>query len=391
VEAKMRDAYNGSVATFNHFIGPPATPGNESLSSLTLDDDNIQLQYADVWEGPFTKFTATTDFTGLTTDPNFLRVEINELKLPIFFGGIFGVTSLATSATAVAAAVPAGPCEIMPIAVCAQPQADPSLTCSKSLGDTWCYGYPFHDQSATENCHQNQPSLQGGVIDPYCGIQLAGKDPDPQSSPGDWEMGSGNFHWLSYFDSNSASALREALAGGIGECIEAGTLANLQSNPGSATGPTFDQGLGTRFGDYLGPYSSPQSDSQTLYPPDWITADTPTGTSEGSGFNAFGIAYSNLGISSLTLSASPKYHRRAVIHPVIDCSVPINGTAPVTMVGGMCLFLTQRPAGGSEKTVYGEIIERDLCPTTLQPNSESNAGFFLPMLIKDSQQPKHKS
>ena len=150
-------------------------------------------------------------------------------------------------------------------------------------------------------------------------------------------VGPGNFQLIE-LGGSGANVVRERLAGGFDQCIDA--TGNVTTKPGNNVGPTT-QGLNTRFGTYQG-----GGMNATDYPPDKITTEPNPGLDVASdgvtvirkGGPANGtpvtdidqVAYTyddykaDMKAGSYT-NPSGKAERRILALPIVDCTTMVNG------------------------------------------------------------------
>lgn len=173
-------------------------------------------------------------------------------------------------------------------------------------------------------------------------------------------IGPGNYGLL---DMGSGGAdVAEGMAGSENLCLTTG-----QSQT-SETGFKVNtvHAVNSRFGVAVGKYADPDT-----YPPDLVTVG--------------GLEYSNY---LERLANGPHDQptgtalRRTLVMPVIDCTSPIVGKKPVTVLGHTCMFLT-KPATivGVFVRIIDECIAAGGTPTT-----DSNSGAYRILLFKSGVQ-----
>jgi len=255
---------------------------------------------------PVVEFSATlVPFVAATTPPQFVRVRVDALSIPLWLLPILpGVGEAVTlRGSAVAGPAPlAEVCDVVPLLVCAG-----SSACSASD----CFGYPLNG---------DEQVLKTG----------AGNS--------GWEVGSGNFQLLSLSCGSGADCLRESLAGTYRSCLSLG--ASVTTKPGNSVGPVV-QGINTRFGIYQGGLSSEEA------PADLITA-TPL---------LYEDYLAAVAARSPEEAASPQVGRRLLTVVMADCSGTVNGAGEVSLLGFGCFFLTREAQQqGNEQQVYGQFL-----------------------------------
>jgi len=189
------------------------------------------------------------------------------------------------------------------------------------------------------------------------------------------------------------------MAGGYDGCATTGDV--VETEPGNTVGPVV-QGLNTRFGIYAGSMGGTQS----LYPPDVITAQpdpavtynsdtdqieqsgTPVVTDADLSYN-YDQYMTALGLHAFDQPPPiGKYLRREVALPIGNCDGTTSGQGQVPVLGFGCFFLLQEAKQkGNESHIFGQFI-RD-CNTGGMPGPApiEGPGPYIIQLYKDPDSP----
>lgn len=306
--------------------------------STALASDAAQADFA-VNMGAMTA-SATVEFSPTLApfvagaDPRFVRVSVATLPLTLRLAQVLpGVGStFDVSGSAIAGPAPLGTriCGALPVALCG------TGTDTNCMDDGQCFGY------------------------------AAGPEDELEVKGDNTSLSSGNYGLVELSCGTGASCIRKGMAGGEEVCFELG--GTIRTEPGVKSGPT-SQGLDTRFGIYAGPVTPAK------YPPDVVTTHDPV---------IFHTEYAN------RLDGGPYDHpppegrpnRRVVALPVIDCTVPINGSQNVPLLGGACFFLT-RPVRESDGAIFGQLIERCEANGSVAEDPDEDSPFYDIRLFRD--------
>lgn len=336
------------------------TTGNGELAN-TYDGNNMQVtvQYSSGLQ-PFT--------AGSTTGP-YVRVIATGFTFPALLVRVAGVTTLGASASAVAGPSPTinTACNIAPMMVCGNPSPLAS----------------------------------------YWGYQIDSPQVLKSASPGDGNIGPGNFQLIQLGGTGDA-IVRDNLAGSYQACAVNGD--SVQTETGNGTGPVA-QGLNTRFGIYSGPMQG----TEAQYPPDTVTVDSnPALTVDANDNVWYGtteLTASNINSTSGVFTyndytaeeAAGPYQfapasdgpgdygvpgRRVLTVPVGDCTGTANGSTTVPVLGFACFFLLQ-PATHSGNTDYvvGQFEGNCQVNGNPGPNPGSGPGPYVIELYRDTGSP----
>ncbi len=230
---------------------------------------------------------------------------------------------------------------------------------------------------------------------PYWGYQPDVLDVLKTASGGNFEVGPGNFQ-LVRMGGQGGSVIRENMAGGYAECIEAQD--SIETEPGNTVGPVV-QGLNTRFGVYSGPVSASE------YPPDVVVGqpsppltyddETDTIMQGGSPVTTAGeINWSHSTYVSYIAAENYDYPpppvgygaflRREMAIPIGDCSTTTNGQGTVPLLGFGCYYLLQQVVQqGQEAQVYGQFLSECQAGGVPGPDPGSGPGPYIIQLYED--------
>ncbi|MBS7660794.1 pilus assembly protein [Pseudomonas lalucatii] len=295
-----------------------------------------QVELATDVEGPFA-------FPG-PVDARFVRVTVADYALPGFFWGFaqaFGAGGLADKAVAaIATAGPSqtAPCDLAPLLVCGdENQYDP--------GTGMFWGYRFGDLEVLKSAAGNAPAI-----------------------------GPGNFQLIRLGDNTGAADIREALAGGIDQCLTPGEP--VETEPGNTVGPVA-QGLNTRFGQYSGPISPGD------YPPDKVISFTTPRMTYNDSTSPPQVEHQNQPVTSndgdLATASTSLYdyndwlesvancpsgceangvlERRLLKIVVGNCDGASGGQTSVPVLGYGCFFLVQTVSQqGNQAQIFGQFV-----------------------------------
>lgn len=174
----------------------------------------------------------------------------------------------------------------------------------------------------------------------------------------DTAIGPGNYGLMDM--GSGAADVAEGMAGGDSLCVATGETQDLE--PGMKN--NIIAATNTRFGlTFTGKYADPDN-----YPPDVITA---AGDYE---------AYQALLASGAYDHPTGTPLRRTMVMPVVDCSSPIAGKKPVTVLGHACMFLTKPVValGPLAGLVSAQIIDQCLAEGGApDPDSDSGAARII--------------
>jgi len=337
-----------------------------SVSSFGYQEINAELG------GDPANINAVIDFndmlvSGEWAEPDefsytFIRVTVSNLPLQTWFMQIFGL-SKGVSVSAVSAAVRSDNCDVVPVVLCAAPDADPD-------------------------------DPLGGYVDGELSVlKLAAGD--------DSDLGPGNFRLLKLAQGNGPPNVAKNLAGSFAGCPDI-----FETKPGNNVGPVV-KGLNTRFFD---PTKPPLSKPEGLYQADYFDNQGPSphfpgdpddpaifyDTLEGNAtetinwdddgddgtpgieldakctdndtFKEFCFsgsvadsnyrdAYASFHEPAWALN-SGRFERRIIGVPVATCDGDTGGSVPADVIGLGCFFLMQ-PAiqNGNDAHIFGEFIE----------------------------------
>lgn len=319
-QARLQNALDAAALSGGKALSLGQLPEQAAAAARATFGTVWRVPEGDAVVEPVVEFSPTLiPFNVGGADPLYVRVRVNGIQIPVWFVNLVpGVGDfLGLGGSAVSGPIPVGTddadevCDVLPIMVCGDPNAD--TDCS----DGSCFGYTLDVDNPQEL------TLKSGVQ-------------NPQS---EWDVGPGNFQVLD-FDCSGFDCVRSYLAGEYAGCHELGDEVTTQ--PGNGVGPVA-QGINTRFGVYRGGMSSAD------FPPDLVTET--------------GIW--NAQYQDLTQNGPHDHptdgveHRRIAAAPIGDCSSTTEGKGEVPILGVGCFFLTQ-PAGHSGQTnfIYAQMIDR---------------------------------
>lgn len=303
-------------------------------------------------------------FVAGSSPANYVRVRADNLSWRAGFIRVLGFDTLATGASAVAGpSAPIGaPCDLFPVAVCADDPLNPP---------DWGF----------------EPYIQGVQDGTLVVLKMASKGVK-------WDQGTGLFH-LIRLGGMGDNVVRLNMAGG-GACAE--DMVSVDPQPGGGVGPVA-QGMNTRFGD-------DKKLPASQYPPDLIVRpapETPLASDDGvtvtfNGEQIDGIVdgmYSyadyaadyRAGTSTYTHAATGRASRRVVTVPIIDCSVPGHGTSQNLPVKGFGSFFLLQPVEqkGNEGYIFGEYLGEG--PASGTPGPTGGYGVYKIVLHNDPDSP----
>jgi hypothetical protein len=278
-------------------------------------------------------------------DPRYIRVSLAGYQQLMWFAQILPTigNNKLVDATAVAGPSPVlgEICDIMPVMVCGDPDADDD--CS----DGSCFGYNYNPLSTDEIVLKNSSHKDAGV-------------------------GAGNYQLIRLGDSTGGADVRENLAGGYEGCTN--TDGNLETEPGKTVGPVA-QGINTRFGIYQGPF---QPEDKDTYKPD-LVSDTHAPTYY---YSEYDDRYTPpLGPFDHPLDGEA--HRRVVAVPIGNCTGTTNGQGTVPLLGVACFFLTRPAEQNGAQEIYGQIVPGCEAHGTPGPDPGTGPGPYIIQLYKD--------
>jgi Flp pilus assembly protein TadG len=234
-------------ATYNLFKG---SPGNGEISE-GLSADDLTFTFAKVTDLSTTSLgdwheAAATNGAGenITKDTNFVRVTTAAVNVNAWFAGVVGFPELAVSTSAVAGVTPIAPCDLAPILMCADVDAEGKAKDTNCGDDTNangtldCYGYELENLY----CMTDTPAGGGGGSGSKCAL------------PGSY--GPGNIGLLTFdkmfpdieVKGGGGALIQECLAGNP-ECqnlCESSSPNSAITKPGGTTGP-FVSGIDSLF------------------------------------------------------------------------------------------------------------------------------------------------
>jgi hypothetical protein len=322
---------------------------NQPELSRVLSGAAINVQYS----------KTLNPFAPGTTPPHYVRVRADNFSMWTSFTALLGFDELTTGASAVAGpSAPIGApevCDLVPMLVCADMAAG-------AAGD---WGYTGDNVTL---------------------LKLASNAPSG--------VGPGNFQLIE-LGGSGASVVRQRLAGGFDQCIDA--TGNVTTKTGNNVGPTT-QGLNTRFGTYQG-----GGMNATDYPPDKITTEPNPGLDVASdgvtvvlkGGPANGtpvtdidqVAYTyddykaDMKAGSYT-NPSGKAERRILALPIVDCTTMVNGHGTLPIAGIGCFFLLQKvEQKGNANFVYGEFLKQCVASGAPGPNPGPQPGWGIYKIV----------
>ena len=355
-------AESDALITFNEFVA--SGTGNAPLSNNITFLTDIDFTYSELWAGAYIPSPGPAN-------PSFVRVAITSFPSTVFFGGIFNVSSMNVTASAVAGPLAIQPCDIFPIGVCG---TGDGADCSALNSDT-CFGLPVHNAPAASDplCINQDPTDQS-----HCTLNLL------HESGGGTDIGPGNFNLLA-LAGTGASVLRDAFAGGFDDCNALNDAGTVETKTGVDWGPVR-QGINTRFGIH----ENLMRGTEAIYPPDYYVADSTytdnlTGTCT-SGFCEYQDKYGPPAM--LAERNDGKAKRRVIGVPVISCDGEQNGSGDVPLLGLICMFLSEHiplsgEISGNIKPIVAEIAPIEQCDLGGVPTATTNFGVTDIYLYKD--------
>ena len=277
--------------------------------------------------------TTLIPFSPGTSPAKFVRTTLTGFPTSMSLIAVLGITTVNVGGTAVAG--PSAPlttvCNIVPILACGSASAGPPL-----------FGYSV-----------------GEVL---------GLSQVPGNVNSSTSLGPGNFNLLA-IGGTGGSIVRTNFAGSYTACATLG--ASMQTQTGVQAGPVA-QGVNTRFNIYGAGLTAAQ------YPPDPI--NSPAHQTQLTGTTALGL-YENGSLitnaSQLSFnwdqynaleqngpydtqplpSGTAEFRRREVAVPIGDCSVQVNGTSQVPVLGFACMFLLQTLPNSGQQNLYAEVMQ----------------------------------
>jgi Flp pilus assembly protein TadG len=362
--AKTLDATSSTTlatqAALQAFGMNGSAPGNEELgTSYTNGSLQVTVQYSSTLP-PFAP--------GSTTGP-YVRVIATGFTFPTWLVKVAGIAQLGASASAVAGPSPVinTACNVAPMLVCGNPNADPA---------TSFWGYTMNSPVGLKS-----------------------------SAPGSAQVGPGNFQ-LIQLGGTGGDVVRANMAGDYQSCIQGGST--VQTETGNETGPVA-QGLNTRFGQYSGSMTMAQ------YPPDVVTTAvaSPGLTEDSSGNIWWGsteITSSNISeiynydtpessdgadylaneangpydYQPVTSGGSGIFNRRVLSVPIGNCTGTSNGSTSVQVLGFACFFLLQPVTQqGTTDYVIGQFVGNCGVDGTPGENPGNGPGPYVIQLYHD--------
>lgn len=326
---------------------------NELLSAL--GDMEVNVEYS---------HTLNPFVTG-STPADYVRVRAENFSMWTSFTRLVGFDEMSIRASAVAGpSAPIGsPCDLFPVAVCADMTAGPPH---------WGYA-PYGEAGSTVTLLKLASQAAGATFGP------------------------GNFQ-LIRLGGTGASVVRTNMAGGAA-CVEGGLL-EVDPKPGNVVGPVAD-GINTRFGQYSGSLGRGAAD----YPPDRVVRSpaSPLESADGTTItNSRGEVITDISQVDYTYAdyladyAAGRFQysaeegrpqRRVVTIPIVDCTIPVPGSSGTLPLKGFgCFFLLQPVrAGGGEGWIFGQFLEE--CVASGSPGQQGGTGPYTIVLHNDPDSP----
>jgi hypothetical protein len=313
---------------------------------------------------PQVDFSSTlSPFVPGSSPANYVRVSAERLPSRTSFLVVLGWTELHTRASAVAgpSAPIESPCDLFPVAVCAD------MTAGEPY---WGYA-PYGQPGNTVTFLKLASGASGSTFGP------------------------GNYQVIR-LEGTGADVVRHNLAGGSA-CPEPGKMIDVDPQPGNVTG-AIAQGVNTRFGIYSGSLGRGAAD----YPPDYFNAPSPatpldvskdgtTLTYDGkpfTGIDQLAYSYRHYLADYRTLPSDPepdpkRMDRRIVTVPIVDCTHPVPGSSGTLPLKGFGCFLLLQPVhqSGSEGWLFGQFV--DACPGSGNPGGQGGWGPYKIVLHND--------
>lgn len=319
------------------------------------------------------QFSSTLNpFAPGTSPPDYVRVIARDFSMWTSFTVLIGLDEMDTRASAVAgpSAPITNPCNLFPVAVCADMTKGPPF---------WGY-IPYPEDGNTVTI-----------------LKLA-------SPAAGTTFGPGNFQ-LIRLGGTGANVVRENMAGGA-VCVPSGSMTTVDPQPGNVVGAVA-QGINTRFGLYVGALGRGRSQ----YPPDVITRpspDTPLTSSDGTTVMYRGVKISGIGDVGYSrvdyeadLAASPPNYtdppppdgdgatdRRVVTIPIVNCTNPVGGTSGTLPVVGFGEFFLLQPVvhgGGNKAWIFAQFLGEG--EVTGAPGPTGGIGPYKIVLHNDPDSP----
>ena len=300
-----------------------------------------------------------------STPADYVRVRAENFSMWTSFTRLIGFDEMTTRASAVAgpSAPIVSPCDLFPVAVCADLTQGPPH---------WGYA-PYGEAGSTVTLLKLASQAAGATFGP------------------------GNFQ-LIRVGGTGASVVRTNMAGGAA-CAVGGMVA-VDPKPGNVVGPVA-QGANTRFGQYDGPLGRGAAD----YPPDRVvrvpaslleSADGTTITnSRGeviTSISQVDYSYENYladyAAGRYQYSAEEGRPRRRVVNiPIVDCTNPVSGSSGTLPVKGFgCFFLLQPVRhSGNDSWIFGQFL--DECEASGSPGQQGGIGPYTIVLHNDPDSP----
>lgn len=288
----------------------------------------------------------------------YVRVIATDFTLPLWLVQVVGVTDKRVAASAVSGPSPTiqQACNVAPMMVCGDPDADPEES---------FWGYELNAPVVLKTTTNN-------------------------ASEEDWEVGPGNFQLIRLNDGQGGNEVRKNMAGNYDACL-GGDGEMIETEPGNTVGPVV-QGLNTRFGDYQGGQVNIDD-----HPPDVIVTEQvpPLSSDDIDGLDSEDLYYSFQDyLDDVTnpevYDYTPKpegygvFWRRVLTVPFGDCSETTNGQGEVPLLGFGCFFLLQKAVQqGNESEVYGQFVGECSVTGTPGPDPVSGPGPYIIQLYKN--------
>ncbi len=280
-----------------------------------------------------------------STPAQYVRVIARGFSMWTSFSVLAGFDQMVTRASAVAgpSAPITNPCDLFPVAVCAD------LT----QGEPY-WGYVPYGTSGNTVTVLKLASPAAGTT-----------------------FGPGNFQ-LIRLGGTGANVVRHNMAGGAA-CVSADQMATVDPQPGNVVGAVA-QGVNTRFGIYEGSLGG----GRAQYPPDVITRpspETPLTSPDGTTVLYRGVQITGIGdigysrdhyladLAAKNYTNPPPdpndgggdgaFDRRVVTIPLVDCTNPVGGTSGTLPVKGFGAFFLLQPVvhgGGNEAWIFAQFL-----------------------------------
>lgn len=309
-----------------------------------------------------------------TSPPEYVRVIARDFSMWTSFTVLIGLDEMNTRASAVAgpSAPIIHPCDLFPVAVCAD------MTKGRPF---WGY-VPYGEAGNTVTILKLASPSAGATFGP------------------------GNFQ-LIRLGGTGANVVRENMAGGAA-CVTADSMTTVDPQPGNVIGAVA-QGINTRFGQYVGALGRGRSQ----YPPDVNTRpspDTPLTSPDGTTVMYRGVQISGIGdvgysrvhyladVDAGNWTDPPpdphggggdgRFDRRLITIPIVDCTNPVGGTSGTLPVVGFGEFFLLQPVvhgGGNQGWIFAQFLGEG--EVTGAPGPTGGIGPYKIVLHNDPDSP----